>query len=451
MLEADWKPVYIPACIVVLAWILRPLILGEPNALVSVLFNFLWLVVFLLGLLALAVIAFLVWFVKEKIRLRNETPEEKLKREKDALYSEYAPWMQSERTVDLQSIRPPATGEIRKNYDTGIREVFAGEEWVPAGSDYTPVYHSGNSTKTKEGYCWAVPLDLENCLLEYFFNMAEELLEFALTIEGRKYRLALEDELWLRSLLEIEEFDERHLHTVLNESGIDAAQLEAHLRRFLSPMTATKTKLIAEIDEGEYVKRILFDLDFGRPILETWTFGEKISDEMQLVSSQGRSIKEILEMLVLKNMFSEAMRLAKICDWDIAKTVETCAQRKRMDDLRGLFAQAQEAGESIRHDTSLNQYRWTIRLEETRTAFWSVFFDDKSGEVMKYSLDIETASDSHYEFGHEAEKALRRKLNMPVESTAATHEILIGYLKKNRRQSLETLAKGVCDRQFHYS
>ena len=53
------------------------------------------------------------------------------------------------------------------------------------------------------------------------------------------------------------------------------------------------------------------------------------------------------------------------------------------------------------HDRSMNQWRLTVQLEETRYWFLSVFIKE-DGTFNKFSLDYEGASDSHYEFTSEA-------------------------------------------------
>ena len=405
-------------------------------------------IIFLLsGIMLIPAIAYAVVLTK---RAGKEYPQPKLPENPKDFVTAEAEFYQAMRSMDLESERPYAVGETRSTNHFGHLEVFNGEKWVPA-PEFAPIDGDYSCVKTKHGFCWTLPVDMGNCVIDAFFDPEGNFLDYNLTVAGISYWLTNQDEIMLRGLMGLAEKDDRLLHVVLNESDTDCAELNELLRRIATATPNSYLEVFAEIDEGLYLSRVCFDHRQGRPVLQIWKRSAPDCGDMELVTSKRRKLNDVLEILVRKNsFFAEAMKLGHLCGKDVSSIVEPYARQKRLENLRRLFSQAQEANESVRHDVSTHLCRWTIRLEESRTAFWSVFFDDKSGEVMKYSLDIETASDSHYEFGHEAEKALRRKLNVPVESVAATHKILIGYLKTNSPGQLETLAKGVCDRQFHY-
>ena len=360
-------------------------------------------------------------------------------------------YYQAMRFMDLESERPYAVGETRHRNHFGHLDAFNGEKWVPA-SEFEPVPGTYECVKTKSGFCWTLPLRIENCQIDSLFDAEGLFLNHILTVNGVHYELSNQGEIMLRGLMGFPEDDERLLHVALNESGIDAAQLAGLMKQIVMPVPGSDVEVLAEIEEGSlYLTRVCFDHWRGRPVLEIWKRGAPDSGNMELVSSNVKKLNDVLEILVRKSdHFAGAMRLGRLCGQDVSEIVETYAQRKRLDDLRGLFSQAQETGESIWHDVVLNRYRWTIRLEDSRTAFWSVFLNDSTMAIEKYSLDIETASDSHYEFSYAAEKKLRRALGVPVESLSPTHEILIEHLKTNSWQSLESLAKKFCDQQFHY-
>lgn len=405
-------------------------------------------IIFLLsGIMMIPAIAYAVVLTK---RARKEYPQPKLPENPKDFVTAEAEFYQAMRSMDLESERPYAVGETRSTNHFGHLEVFNGEKWVPA-PEFAPIDGDYSCVKTKHGFCWTLPVDIDHCVIDAFFDLEGIFLDYNVTVSGISYRLTNQDEIMLRGLMGLAEEDDRLLHVVLNESDTDCPELNELLRRIATATPNSYLEVLAEIDEGLYLSRVCFDHRQGRPVLQIWKRSAPDCGDMELVTSKRQKLNDALEILVRKNdFFAEAMKLGYLCGKDVSSIVEPYAMRKRLENLRALFSRAREANESVRHDVSTHLCRWTIRLEESRTAFWSVFFDDASGEVMKYSLDIETASDRHYEFGHESEKALRRKLNVPVESVVPTHEILIRYLKENSRQSLESLAKGVCDRQFHY-
>ena len=99
------------------------------------------------------------------------------------------------------------------------------------------------------------------------------------------------------------------------------------------------------------------------------------------------------------------------------------------------------------HDRSMNQWRLTVQLEETRYWFLSVFIKE-DGTFNKFSLDYEGASDSHYEFASEAE--IRDILYQPGDERLLFDEILIRYTAQHSGDALLRLISPYITAQFHF-
>ena len=99
------------------------------------------------------------------------------------------------------------------------------------------------------------------------------------------------------------------------------------------------------------------------------------------------------------------------------------------------------------HDRSMNQWRLTVQLEETRYWFLSVFIKE-DGTFNKFSLDYEGASDSHYEFASEAE--IRDILYQPGDERLLFDEILIRYVTQHSGDALLRLISPYITAQFHF-
>ncbi len=100
------------------------------------------------------------------------------------------------------------------------------------------------------------------------------------------------------------------------------------------------------------------------------------------------------------------------------------------------------------HDVSMKKWRVTYQLDKERLWFLSVFLSEDGTFDLKFSLDKEAASDSHYEFTNEAE--LRKALKQPGDEELYLHEILIRYANKHGAASLLSVIYPYVTAQFHY-
>ena len=101
----------------------------------------------------------------------------------------------------------------------------------------------------------------------------------------------------------------------------------------------------------------------------------------------------------------------------------------------------------ISHDKSMEKWRLRIRLDSKQLWFLSVFVCD-DGRFEKYSLDKETANDSHYEFTNE--QAIRKNIYAPGDEKKYFHEILARYVQANGGEALLSQIMPYVTAQFHF-
>lgn len=101
----------------------------------------------------------------------------------------------------------------------------------------------------------------------------------------------------------------------------------------------------------------------------------------------------------------------------------------------------------VTHDAPQRQWRMRIQLEEKRLWFLSVFMSE-GGALNKYSLDEESASDSHYEFTDEAK--IRSLLYEKGDENRYLDEIFIRWLGSHSGKDLLRLIMPYVTAQFHF-
>ena len=101
----------------------------------------------------------------------------------------------------------------------------------------------------------------------------------------------------------------------------------------------------------------------------------------------------------------------------------------------------------ISHDKSMGKWRLRIRLDSKQLWFLSVFVRD-DGRFEKYSLDKETANDSHYVFTNE--QVIRKNIYAPGDENKYFHEILARYVQANGGEALLSQIMPYVTAQFHF-
>ena len=89
----------------------------------------------------------------------------------------------------------------------------------------------------------------------------------------------------------------------------------------------------------------------------------------------------------------------------------------------------------------------TVQLDQDREWFLSVFFME-DGKFDKFSLDEETASDSHYEFDDEA--AIREMFYMQGDEKRYLDEIFVRCIAEYGGKKLTKLLTPYLTAQYHY-
>lgn len=100
------------------------------------------------------------------------------------------------------------------------------------------------------------------------------------------------------------------------------------------------------------------------------------------------------------------------------------------------------------YDWLLGYYRKRIPLDDEQLCFLSVFYHE-GGNVVKYSFDVEEASDYHYQFSPAAGELLRLRIDPGLSLPEALAEFL---LHDHPRQFPALLAgQGLPFQSFHYN
>lgn len=99
-------------------------------------------------------------------------------------------------------------------------------------------------------------------------------------------------------------------------------------------------------------------------------------------------------------------------------------------------------------DKTMNQYRWMVCLEDSRTYFLTMHFDGDK-RFLKYALDAEVADDYHIDFDLDGERKLRGYLGA-ASPTALLHEVMIEFLKTGEPAQLFAMAHSVCTAVHHF-
>lgn len=101
----------------------------------------------------------------------------------------------------------------------------------------------------------------------------------------------------------------------------------------------------------------------------------------------------------------------------------------------------------VRYDQSLGKWHLHILLDDEQLWYLSVFIRD-DGIFENYSLDKESANDSHYEFVEE--QKIRKNLYISGDENKYFHEILIRYIQEHGGDSLLSQIMPYVTKQFHF-
>ena len=109
-----------------------------------------------------------------------------------------------------------------------------------------------------------------------------------------------------------------------------------------------------------------------------------------------------------KNPVARRVKLADLAHYSDLARLGNVTARDRRRVLK--YRMAQAILQDDRYDTTLGHFRKILPLSLDYPLFLSVFYD-RQGVVEKYSIDIETAEDFHYELNPQQAEKLRLSLN----------------------------------------
>lgn len=151
---------------------------------------------------------------------------------------------------------------------------------------------------------------------------------------------------------------------------------------------------------------------------------------------------------------------ATYAEYDLIKTYndETTREEKVSEKiLYQLLISSENSGvgsAQYREDVSLNQINMQIQLNESRLYFLSVYVNASNGMIKHFSFDIESASDTHYEFDlNGAERLINRMISVSGDEFASHKSIsklMINYMNSFGESSLINLIRGVATAVFHF-
>ena len=167
---------------------------------------------------------------------------------------------------------------------------------------------------------------------------------------------------------------------------------------------------------------VVEDSEYTLDNLRMAGFNENVIDAVALLTHDLEVPYMNYIRAIRKNKIARKVKLADLAHNSDPKrkAIETEWEKKRARKYQIAKAILEEDW----YDGSLKHYRKRIPLDDKRLYFLSVFYES-GGIVKKYSLDVESASDSHTEFGPEAIQVMKEAWG----STNSFPEALSEYLE----------------------
>lgn len=158
----------------------------------------------------------------------------------------------------------------------------------------------------------------------------------------------------------------------------------------------------------------------------------------------GDAMRRYVETAVRRTFGTEdAMKLAKPVKKDYPYYLPEDAKR-----IAGTSERRKAIGaKSAYFDVSLKKWRISVQLDEKAEWFLTVFILE-SGEIEEYSLDLELAEDSHYEFADE--DGVREVLRADGDDGRYLDEVFARVVKESGGYALLNRISEFITAQFHY-
>lgn len=165
------------------------------------------------------------------------------------------------------------------------------------------------------------------------------------------------------------------------------------------------------------------------------------------------STKYILDYYTYPGSADDAATYADYTLKKIDSEVKTAKEKLSDKILNGILQSY--CGKKYYHDISLNQINIKIPLDKLRLYFLTVYVNASTGLINKFSLDVEAASNTHYEFDLSGAEVLRgmciaRLSDVNRYYDKSLDNLMKEYLRKCDGSLLESLVSGISTAVFHF-
>lgn len=185
----------------------------------------------------------------------------------------------------------------------------------------------------------------------------------------------------------------------LDKSGMPYVLHPLHLAEQME----TETEVCAAL-----LHDVLEDSVYTLSDLEQAGIPETVREALQLLTREPHTHYLDYVVRLRENPIARRVKLADLAHNSNLNRLDYVTARDRRRVLK--YRMAQAVLEDDQYDNALEHFRKTLPLSLDEPLYLSIFYDRK-GVVEKYSIDIETAEDSHYELDPNQAEKLRVALN----------------------------------------
>lgn len=171
----------------------------------------------------------------------------------------------------------------------------------------------------------------------------------------------------------------------------------------LAEQMETETEVCAAL-----LHDVLEDSVYTLSDLEQAGIPETVREALQLLTREPHTHYLDYVVRLRENPIARRVKLADLAHNSNLNRLDYVTARDRRRVLK--YRMAQAVLEDDQYDNALEHFRKTLPLSLDEPLYLSIFYDRK-GVVEKYSIDIETAEDSHYELDPNQAEKLRVALN----------------------------------------
>lgn len=207
--------------------------------------------------------------------------------------------------------------------------------------------------------------------------------------------------------------------------------------------------LAEQMDTEETVTAALLhdvveDTKYTLSDLERMGFSPKVIEALRLLTHNENTLYLEYVSKIRSNPIARAVKIADLRHNSDLNRLETVTEKDQKRMLKYRMAEAVLMKDS--YDNASGCYRKRIPLDFDRLYFLSVFYVD--GQPIKFSLDIEAASDAHYELSPQSANQLRALFSESASLPEALADFFKGHGESQFRELLEK--NSIPYMSFHY-